>query len=119
MLSIRANIEMSQTGIGVSAGARKYLRRADVKFAEMSNQELTEFIAHDFARSKPWHRFRLNRTFQGIAEVRKSGNFAYIAMVRGRGTHEAGYDILFVQPAIKEPKEEIRLKRLEPGWGLE
>lgn len=117
MISARATMEQTRQGIGVSASARKYMRYAMPEYAQARNEELNEVIVADFLKSKPWHRFILSKTFQGVAEVRKSASFSYIAIVRDSGA-QAGYDIIVIQPAIKEPSEDVRKKRLEPGWGF-
>lgn len=119
MLSKRATIEKSKQGIGISAGARKYMRKAMPEYAKTPNSELNEIIVSDFLKSRPWHRFKLSKSFQGVAEVRKSNSFAYIALLSGRGTHEYGYDIIAIQPTIKEPTEKVREIRMKPGWGYE
>lgn len=114
-----ATMEMTQQGVGVSAAARKYVRQHAPEYAHVGNAELNEVIASDFLKREPWHRFRLTKTFQGIAEIRKSDSYYYIALVRGRGTDRAGYDIIVIQPTAKDPSEQVRKHRIRPGWGFE
>jgi len=115
-----AGIEMTQAGIGVSTSVRMFMRKSDPTVAGMHNPELNERIAADFAKGKPIHRFRLTKgPTKGVAEIRQAGSHYYVAAVRGRGTAEAGYDILVVQQAYKTPKTEgLEKSRLEPGWGV-
>lgn len=112
---------MTQAGIGVSTTVRMFMRQNDPTVAGMHNPELNERIASDFAKGKPMHRFRLTKgPTKGLAEIRQSGKFFYVAAIRGRGTAQAGYDILVVQQAYKPPKTEgLEKKRLEPGWGVQ
>lgn len=114
-----ADFEPSSKGVNVSAGARKYVRNAIPEYRHLRNYELNELIADDFLKLQPWTRFKLTKTFQGIAEVRKSDRWVYIAMIRGRGTAQPGYDIITIQPNSKEVSEELRKVRLQPGWGID
>jgi hypothetical protein len=83
----------------------------------MNNKELNDLIASDFSSAQPLHRFKLRS--KEIGEFRKSHDFIYLAVIRGRGTVSAKYDIIIVQPTYKEPPEEVRRYRLKPGWGVE
>lgn len=116
-----SGIEMTQSGIGISSSVRIFMRYNDPNAAGLENQELNEMIAKDFSNGTPEYRFRLNRgERKGVAEVRKSGAYFYIAFLRGRGTAEHGYDILVVQRDYKAaPTEGLRKRRLQPGWGFD
>ncbi len=121
-LSIRhkiATIEASKSGVGVSAGARKYMRTAMPEYKSVGNAELNELIVFEFSKCAPWSRFKLNKTLDGIAEIRKSSRFVFVARIRDRGTSQSGYDIITIQPNSKEVSEKIRKLRLQPGWGFE
>lgn len=116
-----AGIEMTQSGIGVSTTVRLFMRQNDSRAAGLNNPELNEMIATDFSQGTPVHRFRLTKgEHKGLAEIRQSGSYFYVAAIRGRGTAGAGYDILVVQKEYKAPRTEgLEKKRLEPGWGFE
>lgn len=111
-----AAIELTSNGIGVSTSARKYVRQMVPEITQMRNSELNEKIASDFSKAERLHRFKLRSG--EIAEIRKSTNFYYIAVIRGRGTAATRLDIIVIQPAYKMVPDEIRKKRLEPGWGV-
>ena len=125
MLSYRvitkiAGMEMSQSGIGVSTGARMFMRNSDPRATGLHNPELNEMIATDFSKGTPVHRFKLTKgERKGIAEIRQSGSYYYVAFVRGRGTTDAGYDILVIQQSYKESNQGLTKSRLAPGWGVE
>jgi hypothetical protein len=111
-----STIEDAGGNIGVSTAVRKYMRKVNQNMAHMRNLELNEIIAADFSKATPVHRFKLKS--EELAEIRKSGNMYYIAVIRGRGSSVAKYDIIVVQPTYKEPKDkEISKTRLQPGWG--
>lgn len=109
--------EVSQSGIGVSVSVRKYVRQYVPNTAHMSNAELNEMIANEFAKGEPVHRFRLRSG--EIAEIRRSVNFYYVAVMRGRGTADVRYDVIVVQPSYKQVEEEEKKRRLQHGWGVE
>jgi hypothetical protein len=115
-----AGIEPTRSGIGVSTTVRIFMRKTDPQAAGLHNQELNEMIAADFAKGTPVYRFRLTKgPSKGLAEIRKSGNYYYVAFVRGHGTAQAGYDIITVQQSYKIPKTKgLEKKRLTPGWGI-
>lgn len=109
--------EVSKTGVGVSVRARKYVRQYAPNTAHMSNAELNEMVAGEFAKGEPVHRFRLRSG--EIAEIRRSVNFYYIAVMRGRGTANVRYDIIVIQPSYKQvTDEEEKKRRLQHGWGV-
>lgn len=110
-------MEASKGGIGVSVSARKYMRAYFPETAGVRNVDLNEMIAGDFASAEPVYRFKLRSG--EIGEIRKSSKLYYVAAVRGRGTAGARYDILVLQPSYKPVEENLRKRRLEPGWGVE
>lgn len=107
-----AGIEQSQSGIGISTSARIYARRFYASqgnniWAGARNDKINDLLAQDFSASEPMHRFRLKS--KEIAEIRKSGTFIYVAVMR-RGA----YDIIVLQKAYKEAKNpELSRRRLE------
>jgi len=112
-----AGIEPTQIGIGVSTSARKYYKQAHPELANAPKDEINHAIAQEFARAEPRHRFKLRSG--EIGEIRVSNNLYLIAAIRGRGTMGARYDVIVIQPTYKEPPEELRKTRLQPGWGVE
>ena len=112
-----AAIEVTQQGVGVSTSARKYIRRMAPNTAHMRNAELNEMIAEQFSRGEPVHRFKLRSG--ELAEIRRTVNMYYIAVIRGRGATVTRYDIIVVQPSMKDVSEEIKKKRFQPGWGTD
>lgn len=110
--------EVSQSGIGVSVRVRKHVRQYVPNAAHMANAELNEMIANEFAKGEPVHRFKLRSG--EIAEIRRSTNFYYIAVMRGRGTANVRYDIIVIQPSYKQVSdEEEKKRRLQHGWGVQ
>jgi len=107
-----AGIEQAQSGIGVSTSARIYARRfyasqGNSVWAAARNDKVNDLLAQDFTNAEPRHRFKLKSG--EIAEIRKSGTFIYVAVMR-RGS----YDIIVLQKAYKEPRQpEISKRRLE------
>ena len=110
-----SGIESSQSGIGISTSARKYYRQARPEYANAPKDDINNAIAQEFASATPEHRFKLRSG--EIAEIRRSNNFLLVAAIRGRGTASARYDIIVIQQSYKQPPEELRKRRLQPGWG--
>jgi hypothetical protein len=112
-ISIRAGIEVPVGGsIGISTSVRKYWRNYYKNVPGMlgRNDAVNYLIAMDFANGQALHRFVLRSG--EVAEVRKSGHFIYIAVIRKGGRQ----DIIVIQPSYKEAPEEIKKKRLTKEW---
>jgi hypothetical protein len=112
-----AAIETSSLGIGVSTSVRKYFREYYQKsgvdaMSSLRNSELNDVIAADYQKAQVLHRFKLKS--KEVGEFRKSHNFYYLGVIRSGG---GKYDVIAVQPSIKQPSEEVRKKRLEQGYG--
>lgn len=108
---IAGTMEMSSFGIGISVAVRKYWRKffASTGAATMRNAGLNDTIASDFKGAEALHRFIL-RTGE-VGEIRKSGNFYYIGVIR----HNS-YDVIFIQPSMKaiDPaRSKEKLKNLD------
>ena len=112
-----AAVEPSSLGVGVSTGVRKYVRNYYAKsgidaMSSLRNKELNDVIAADFNKAQVLHRFKLKS--KEVGEFRKSHSFYYLGVIRSGGGR---YDVIAVQPQIKQPSEEVRKKRLEQGYG--
>lgn len=113
-----AAIEPSSFGIGVSTGVRKYFREYYAKsgvdaMAGLRNKELNDVIAADFQKAQVLHRFKLKSG--EVGEFRKSHNFYYLGVIRSGG---GKYDVIAVQPSIKDVSEKVRKKRMDnKGYG--
>ena len=112
-----AGIEKAQNGIGVSTSCRIYARKfyasqGNMIWATARNDKVNDLLAQDFVSANLLHRFKLRSS--EIAEIRKSGTFIYVAVMR-----HGSYDIIVLQKAYKEPRNpEISKRRLEsPEWG--
>lgn len=114
LISKRAAIEKSNLGIGVSTRVRKYwrdyYRQKGLPQMLGRNIEINTFIAGDFAKAQPVHRFVLKSG--EAAEIRKSHQFYYVAAIREGGQ----YDIIAIQPRFREASPEVRELRLSPEW---
>ena len=109
-LSKRAAIEKdTSTGFGVSTAVRKYWRNhfKSVPSVLGSNDDINTYVAGDFKQAPIVHKFMSHSG--EIAQIRKSNNFYYLGIQRSSGQ----IDIIFIQPSIKQPSEEVRKKRLE------
>jgi len=116
LISKRAEIETSSMGIGVSTRSRKYWRLyyANQGVAGMlgDNAFINDAIAGNFAKAEPLHRFWLKSGEP--AEIRKSHDFYYVAVMRGGAKK---YDIITIQPTYMEPGQQgLRQKTLTDEW---
>lgn len=114
-LSKRAAMESSSSGINISVTARKkwreYYKGKNLPSMQlMGNKMLNDVIAGDFAKSKPVHRF-LSKSANEPIEIRKSSNWYYLAAYRN-----GKYDVLTMQPDIKEPSHQVSEHRLTKEW---
>lgn len=106
-----SGIEVAKNGIGVSTSARLYARQfynsqGNTVWAIARNDKINDLLAQDFSAAEPRHRFKLKSG--EVAEIRKSGTFIYVAVMR-RGS----YDIIVLQKAYKETNPEISKRRLK------
>ena len=109
-----AGIEVPSGGgkIGVSTSTRKYWRKnyESVPGMQGTNDEINFLIAIDYSNATPLHRIILKSGEPG--ELRNSGTFYYLAVIRKDGRH----DIVVIQPSFKEPPEEVKSYRLTDEW---
>lgn len=102
-------------GIGVSTRARKYWRLYYAGKGLMNmlgdNAFINDALAGDFTKAEPLHRFWLKSGEP--AEIRKSNEFYYVAVMRGGAKK---YDIITIQPTFKDPQEGVRKKTLTDEW---
>lgn len=116
-LSIRHNAGIEAPSgatapIGVSTSVRKYWRQHFQAVPGMlgTNDQINYLIATDYAGAAKVHRFRLRSGEP--AEIRQSGNFYYVAVIRKNKRH----DILVIQPSYKESPSNISNRRLTEEW---
>lgn len=108
--------EMTQSGIGVGTGVRLYFRKSVPQAAGLNNAELNEFIASLFTQSEPVHRFKLRSG--EIAEIRKGQSLYFVSVIRSGDGSGVRFDIIAIQPVMKEVSEDIKKQRMSPNWGV-
>lgn len=118
MLSKRAALERSSTGIGVTVAARKYWRAYYIQQGGASgagmtgrNQEINEYIAGDAGGAKPLHRFLLKSG--EVAEIRQSHKFYYICVLQGPGRIDR---VIAIQPTFKNVPDDVAKQRMTDDW---
>ncbi|MFA5023477.1 MAG: hypothetical protein WC523_00770 [Patescibacteria group bacterium] len=115
-LSLRHNagIETPSGGgsIGISTKVRKYWREYYKSVPGMlgPNDSINYLIAMDYNSATPLHRFILRS--EEPAEIRKSHEFVYIAVIRKTGRH----DIIVIQKSFKEAPDTTKKQRMTQEW---
>ncbi len=99
-------------GIGVSTGVRKYWRKFYASVPNMlgPNDQINYIIAMDYSGAEPLHRFILRSGEP--CEIRKSGHFYYLAVIRKNKRH----DVISIQPSVKAIPPEVSKSRMSDDW---